>query len=292
MSYRTKRSLYTISKYIIRLCLLALAVYVVASVLFYFIGQSEFSALQEKVFSYTLTYLIPFLLLFGLAGTYLFKVGDDEDEPQRIRQQRKTTFSPLLATLLGVILIIFAIYKFGFKKSGESYVAASKASGVAATQRPGQQNQVDNDVNEGERNDAAAQPVPATLPATDVEQEAKPVVKQEVQKDSVIVPPSKSSSNRTVNPSRTSGNDKADYTSVEVRYKVISKAYLHNAPDANTRRSAFINYNNSYSTLIPKGEKNGFVYVVFSNDKGQTTMGWLNKKDLRPVNEVVYNDSK
>ena len=30
-------------------------------------------------------------------------------------------------------------------------------------------------------------------------------------------------------------------------------------------------------------DQNGFVYVIYINKKGQTTRGWLNKKDLQPV---------
>jgi eukaryotic-like serine/threonine-protein kinase len=32
--------------------------------------------------------------------------------------------------------------------------------------------------------------------------------------------------------------------------------------------------------LHPLKEENDFVYVVYTNDEGQTTKGWLRKKDL------------
>jgi hypothetical protein len=67
------------------------------------------------------------------------------------------------------------------------------------------------------------------------------------------------------------------------RYKVISKAYFHGEPDENTRRNAFIiHWNNA--VLTPVEEKNGFVYVVFTNHLGQTSRGWLLKKDLSKLN--------
>jgi serine/threonine-protein kinase len=62
-------------------------------------------------------------------------------------------------------------------------------------------------------------------------------------------------------------------------YKVRSKAYFHTQPDESTRRNAFIvHWNNA--VLHPKEERNDFVYVVFTNHLGQTSRGWLRKKDL------------
>jgi len=62
-------------------------------------------------------------------------------------------------------------------------------------------------------------------------------------------------------------------------YKVRSRAYFHNKPDASTRRNAFIvHWNNA--VLHPQKESGEFVYVVFTNVEGQTSKGWLNKKDL------------
>jgi DNA gyrase/topoisomerase IV subunit A len=69
-------------------------------------------------------------------------------------------------------------------------------------------------------------------------------------------------------------------------YKVKTKAYFHNNADNNTRRKAFIvHWNNTYATLKPLDEKNGFIYVVFTNHLGQTSKGWLNKNDLYSVNQ-------
>lgn len=66
------------------------------------------------------------------------------------------------------------------------------------------------------------------------------------------------------------------------RYKVRSKAYFHNEPDESTRRNAFIiHWNNA--TLTPLEDKDGFVYIVFTNHLGQTSRGWLRKKDLNRV---------
>ncbi|HVG13703.1 MAG TPA: hypothetical protein VM935_02045, partial [Chitinophagaceae bacterium] len=68
------------------------------------------------------------------------------------------------------------------------------------------------------------------------------------------------------------------------RYKVIGRAHFHNEPDETTRRAAFITHWNN-RILTPQREEKGFVYIVFRNDEGQTSRGWLNKKDLKPVEE-------
>jgi serine/threonine-protein kinase len=62
------------------------------------------------------------------------------------------------------------------------------------------------------------------------------------------------------------------------QYKAISKAYFYTEPDESTRREAFINKWNSSVTATD--DMNGFIYVVYKNEKGQTTRGWLLKKDL------------
>jgi len=73
-------------------------------------------------------------------------------------------------------------------------------------------------------------------------------------------------------------------------YKVISKAYFYNEPDESTRRAAFVNHwNNSYATIKPIDEKNGFIYVVFQNHLGQTSKGWLRKKDLIDAKTMAYS---
>ena len=68
----------------------------------------------------------------------------------------------------------------------------------------------------------------------------------------------------------------------QVRYKVRNKAYFHNTPDESTQRDAFIiHWNNA--VLKPLNEKNGFIFVVFTNHLGQTSRGWLSKQDLVAV---------
>jgi eukaryotic-like serine/threonine-protein kinase len=68
------------------------------------------------------------------------------------------------------------------------------------------------------------------------------------------------------------------------KYTVRSRAYFHNQPDESTRREAFIvHWNNAI--LQPTDERNGFIYVIFTNEAGQTSKGWLKKSDLDKVEE-------
>jgi eukaryotic-like serine/threonine-protein kinase len=63
------------------------------------------------------------------------------------------------------------------------------------------------------------------------------------------------------------------------QYKVVaSKAFFHDKPDEATRRTAYM----IPSTAVVNGleEENNFIYTEFTNDKGQTSKGWLRKRDL------------
>jgi eukaryotic-like serine/threonine-protein kinase len=63
------------------------------------------------------------------------------------------------------------------------------------------------------------------------------------------------------------------------QYKVVaSKAFFHDKPDESTRRTAYM----IPSTAVVNGleEENNFIYTEFTNDKGQTSKGWLRKRDL------------
>ncbi|MGY3212383.1 serine/threonine protein kinase [Mucilaginibacter sp. HD30] len=61
-------------------------------------------------------------------------------------------------------------------------------------------------------------------------------------------------------------------------------AYFHNRPDETSKRDANINqWNNARLKAID--DRNGFIYVVYTNDNGQTSKGWLRKKDLIVVGQ-------
>lgn len=68
------------------------------------------------------------------------------------------------------------------------------------------------------------------------------------------------------------------------KYLITTKAYFYSEPDINSRLDLYLNKPN-HTRLSPLKEKNGFVYVVYRNARGKITRGWLNKKDLRIIQE-------
>jgi serine/threonine protein kinase len=61
-------------------------------------------------------------------------------------------------------------------------------------------------------------------------------------------------------------------------------AYFHSRPDEASKRAANINQWNK-ARLKALDDQNGFIFVVYTNDKGQTSQGWLRKKDLIVVGQ-------
>ncbi|MBL7699508.1 MAG: hypothetical protein JNK79_15185 [Chitinophagaceae bacterium] len=66
---------------------------------------------------------------------------------------------------------------------------------------------------------------------------------------------------------------------VIARYKVTSKANFYNNPDENSMRGTFIS-GDANKVVEALEEKDGFIYVVYTNDLGFTSRGWLSKQDL------------
>ena len=87
----------------------------------------------------------------------------------------------------------------------------------------------------------------------------------------------------TVEPSPdNSGTTDASSNTEATKYTVVSKAWFHYQPDSTSRKPLFLQPRKDI-VLHPKQEKNGFVYVVYVNSKGQATHGWLDKNDLEAV---------
>jgi serine/threonine-protein kinase len=75
---------------------------------------------------------------------------------------------------------------------------------------------------------------------------------------------------------------------VKTQYKVLSKAYFYSQPNQKSRLSNSIHYwKRTYAPLNALDEKNGFIYVVFTDDQNKTSEGWLRKKDVKPVKTIM-----
>ena len=68
------------------------------------------------------------------------------------------------------------------------------------------------------------------------------------------------------------------------QYMVTAKAYFYNTPDESSRRNAFVVPSNN-AILNALDEQNDFILVEFRNQLGQSSKGWLRKKDLQLLNE-------
>lgn len=137
------------------------------------------------------------------------------------------------------------------------------------------------------------------LPVKEVEQKKDLPLKKEIQKKHVNNRnDSANKNNLPAIANETSGSDilkdsqpvKQETSQVLAKpkaapqYMVISKAYFYNTPDESTRRNAFVVPSNN-AIINALDEQNDFIYVVFTNQLGQSSKGWLRKKDLQPLNE-------
>jgi len=61
-------------------------------------------------------------------------------------------------------------------------------------------------------------------------------------------------------------------------------AYFHNEPNEESKRKANLNKWNK-ARLVAEDDQNGYIYVEFTNRKGQVSKGWLDKKDLVQISE-------
>lgn len=179
-------------------------------------------------------------------------------------------FNALLMALL--IVTALAVYGLFFQKSAVGGVQA--ATSLTATDSSVVTDEIDKQ--SSENSNAAKKP--------------KTGKEDQVKDSTVVFPPVITQNEETVekesqvvvkkNETRQDEEDVADDDGP--RYKVRNKAYFHNEPDASAKRDAFIiHWNNA--VLKPLDEKDGFIYVVFTNHLGQTSKGWLVKSDLVEV---------
>jgi type I restriction enzyme M protein len=66
------------------------------------------------------------------------------------------------------------------------------------------------------------------------------------------------------------------------KYTVINKAWFHYEPDSGKIKPLYLTPRKGL-VVVSREEKDGFVYVVYVNSNGEATHGWLDKRDLQPV---------
>ncbi|MBC7534589.1 MAG: serine/threonine protein kinase [Ferruginibacter sp.] len=67
----------------------------------------------------------------------------------------------------------------------------------------------------------------------------------------------------------------------DVKYRVTRTAFFHDLPNEASRRNAYLPLNSEIVTTVK--EKDGFIYVIYINNQGKPTKGWLLKKNLTPI---------
>ncbi len=67
------------------------------------------------------------------------------------------------------------------------------------------------------------------------------------------------------------------------KYKVGRQTYFHDRPDETSRRNAYLVVNEEVITA--QDEQNDFIFISFTNSDGQTSRGWISKRDL-----ISFND--
>ena len=83
----------------------------------------------------------------------------------------------------------------------------------------------------------------------------------------------------TVNSGSGKPGDAAVNNALSVKYTVRDTTFFHNQPSESSTRKSYLDPLNN-NVLDPIQDKNGFIYIVYTNQFGRTSKGWINKKDL------------
>ena len=182
-----------------------------------------------------------------------------------------------------VVLLLLTIGLAAF--SAYSYIKNSKSNNLEATTKESQ-NAIDDTL------DVAVEKKPLVEKKKDTVSMREKLVKPVVKKDSAIRITENAVEENATKPENNENtlneiivpDPTTETTQVaqEAQYKVVVKAYFYSSPDETTRRNAYMVPSDN-AVLNAQDEQNGFVYVVFTNQLGKTSRGWLQKKDLKSI---------
>jgi hypothetical protein len=220
----------------------------------------------------------------------------------RSRGVSKGAFFSLLFVALGMAGYIgYGIYydkQFDYYKevSAGGTVTSDEAAPTFTTPSGNNQSTV-----AGEPQPRAEEKINNTTPVTPVPQDEEPTSTKAASRDSVpnIIARNQATAERVVEEEKKPAaaapkevdvekqvtnmpNDAVDTRPVIARYQVTSKANFYSAPDENTMRGVFIS-SGPDKIVGALEDRGGFIYVVYTNDLGYTSKGWLSKQDLTKV---------
>ena len=69
---------------------------------------------------------------------------------------------------------------------------------------------------------------------------------------------------------------------LNVQYLVMDTTFFHDKPDESTHRKSYLDPLKNV-VLKPMDDRNGFIYISYTNHFGRTSKGWINKKDLKQL---------
>jgi eukaryotic-like serine/threonine-protein kinase len=167
--------------------------------------------------------------------------------------------------LITALLAAFSAYSLFSNRENRIADNVSERSSYTAPAKNDNKNNISEEENNNV-NETFEPPKETTAPEPIIE----PVIEQEEKTADTVV------TKQENEPVASSG------TSLQKKYKVtVPKAYFHDEPDESTKRNAYLIP--SPDTLTPIEEKNGFIYIIFTNHLGQTSKGWISKKDLETI---------
>lgn len=196
------------------------------------------------------------------------------EEPSRRNTVSRTTF--IVVLLLAVAFAALAAYSFLGGKN-ESQLQDTYAVGNDSLDSVTAETGIIEGTN-------AEGTLPATVNTT--EENARERLTEETEKvllDSVATPSDTAAKNNEEVNSENEEQKPEKQDGAGIRYKVNAKAYFYKSADEDSRTNEYI---------IPTGnvvvraldDKGDFILVNFKDDQGETTQGWVRKKDLGKLN--------
>jgi serine/threonine protein kinase len=199
------------------------------------------------------------------------KTKKKEDAPTAVRKQvvalpkmnKKTSRSALLvSSILLAVMIVIGLYSYQQKKRNINQSAMARAEDTSRILPTSESKLI------------------TRAPAVQTEKALPHPEQQKVQKKKAVKANDKiANANKIIiHPWKPEGTTIDNHTGLGA-YRVVSKAYFYTEPNELTRRNAFIvHWNNAI--LHPIEEQNDFIYIVYTNNEGQTSKGWIRKKDI------------
>jgi len=203
----------------------------------------------------------------------------DEPEPVTVVERRGVSTASFV-TLLLITLALGAFSAYSYYKNlpkSNTEIASTPQNVNPSPGNSSSTETTDHTIQEEPKGEPIAKKVspPVTIPPTDTVKTSTANDKPKTETQ-----PAESKSDEADNNTQSSAAVGEKPEKSGNKYVVVSKAYFYTEPDEATRRSAYM-VPSDKAVLTATDDMNGFVYVTFTNQFGQTSKGWLRKADLK-----------